>query len=90
VENIIATLFHISRKINATKNSTLHDKALCNKIIQYSKLQLKAKFHYAIWSQTGPKLVAERSEAKSHYAIWSQTGPKLVADLQRAGIWHII
>jgi len=24
---------------------------------------IKAKFHYAIWSQTGPKLVADRSEA---------------------------
>jgi len=42
---------------------------------------LKAKFHYAIWSQTGSKLVADRFEA----------GSKLVADLQRAEIiWPII
>ena len=43
---------------------------------------VKAKFHYATWSQTGPKLVADRFEAKFHYAIWSQTGPRLVADLE--------
>jgi len=27
---------------------------------------VKAKFHYAIWSQTGPKLVADRQRA----GIW--------------------
>jgi len=45
---------------------------------------VKAKFHYAIWSQTGSKLVADTSEAKFHCAISSQTGLKLVTDLQRA------
>jgi len=44
---------------------------------------VKAKFYYAIWSQTGSKLVADRFEAKFHYAIWSQTDPKLVADLSQ-------
>ena len=37
-------------------------------------LHVKAKFHYAIWLQAGPKLVADRFEAKFHYTI-------LVADL---------
>jgi len=41
---------------------------------------LKAKFHYAIWSESGSKLVADRFKA----------GSKLVADLQRAEIRPII
>jgi len=39
---------------------------------------LTAKFHYAIWSQTGSKLVADRFEAKFNYTI-------LVADRSEAG-----
>jgi len=42
------------------------------------QLLIKAKFHYSIWSQTGPKLVADRFEAKFHYTI-------LVADRSEAG-----
>jgi len=46
---------------------------------------LKAKFHYAIWSQTGSKLVADCSELKFGLSFSS-----LAASYhERAGLWHV-
>ena len=35
-----------------------------------SAMTVKAKFHYASWSEADSKLVADRFEAKFHYGIW--------------------
>ena len=46
----------------------------------YTHLHVKAKFHYAIWSQTDPNLVADR------FRSWSQTCSELEFSLSSSSL----
>jgi len=61
----------LTRDYNAQKGESrlaicfVREKVVFTCVIVVS-LRLKAKFHYAVWSQTGPKLVADLQQA----GIW--------------------
>jgi len=62
IENSTSVQLHCRTKI---ENSKL---PLCfTSDVHSLRITIKAKFHYAIWSQTGPKLVADCSELELYH-----------------------
>jgi len=71
------TVTHPSTNRSATRFEQVGAISTCrdsSNLLEPGRRRFEAKFHYAIWSQTGPKLVADRPEAgRRQVRGWSQT-----------------